>query len=146
MFRKVKLSLVCAMVAVGLSACSSDDGNPVLKLDKKEYNVLIEITDDVEMKQITAVYYDGVNVKEDKFIKPAPVVDEDAEGEQNQEPKITKWERKYILTATEHVSIEAVGVGTDVSSKLTITVTDKLGFELQEKKIEGKDLYLAIKL
>lgn len=146
MFRKVKFSLVCAMIAVGLSACSSDDGNPVLKLDKKEYNVLIEITDDVEMEQITAVYYDGVNVKEERFIKPAPVVDEDEEGEQNQEPKITTWERKYTLTAAEHVSIEAIGVGTDVSSKLTITVTDKLGFELQEKKIEGKDLYLAIKL
>ena len=146
MFRKVKFILACAVMALGLSACSSDDGNPDLKLDKKAYNVLIEITDDVEMKQITAVYYNGFEVQEEKFIEPAPVVDEDEEGEQNQEPKITQWTRSYTLTVAEHVSIEAIGVSENPSAKLTISVTDKDGFLVKENEVEGKDLYLEMKL
>jgi len=144
MFRKVKFIVVCAIIALGLAACSSDDGNPVLKLDKKQYNVLIEISDDVEMEQITAYYYDGVQVKEEKFIEPKPVVDEDEEGEQGQEPKITQWDRSYTLTVAERVSIEAKGLGDNSSSWLTITVTDKDGFVLKEKEAKGKDLYLEM--
>ncbi|WP_353100104.1 hypothetical protein [Myroides odoratus] len=144
MFRKVKFIVVCAIIALGLSACSSDDGNPVLKLDKKQYNVLIEITEDVEMEQITAYYYDGVQITEEKFIEPAPVVDEDEEGEQGQEPKITQWDRSYTLTVAERVSIEANGVGASTSSKMTITVTGKDGIVLKEKEVKGKDLYLEM--
>lgn len=144
MFRKVKFIVVFAIIALGLSACSSDDGNPVLKLDKKQYNVLIEITEDVEMEQITAYYYDGVQITEEKFIEPAPVVDEDEEGEQGQEPKITQWDRSYTLTVAERVSIEANGVGASTSSKMTITVTGKDGIVLKEKEVKGKDLYLEM--
>lgn len=148
MFKKVKFIVIAAFVALGVSACSSDDGNPVLKLDKNTYNVLIEITDDVDMKEIVAVYYDGVQVQEEViFEEPIPVVvDEDEEGEQEQEePKIKEWTRTYTLTTVEHVSIEAIGEGTSSGAKLSIVVTDKNDFVVQEKKAEGKDLYVAVK-
>lgn len=147
MFRKVKFIVIAAFVALGLSACSSDDGNPVLKLDKNTYNVLIEITDDVDMKEIVAVYYDGVQVQEEViFEEPIPVViDEDEEGEQEEEPKIKEWTRTYTLTVAEHVSIEAIGAGTSSGAKLSIVVTDKNDFVVQEKKAEGRDLYVAVK-
>lgn len=147
MFRKVKFIVIAAFVALGLSACSSDDGNPVLKLDKNTYNVLIEITDDVDMKEIVAVYYDGVQVQEEViFEEPIPVVvDEDEEGEQEEEPKIKEWTRSYTLTTVEHVSIEAIGKSTSSGAKLSIVVTDKNDFVVQEKKAEGKDLYVAVK-
>ncbi|WP_410879041.1 hypothetical protein [Myroides sp. DW712] len=149
MFRKVKFIVIAAFIALGLSACSSDDGNPVLKLDKNVYNVLIEITEDVDMDEIVSFYYDGVHVQEEKiYEKPIPVViDEDEEGEQEEEEedKITEWTRSYTLTAVEHVSIEAFGKSTSSGAKLSIVVTDKNDFVVQEKKVEGKDLYVAVK-
>jgi|GEM_PF-5739585 len=146
MFKKVKFIVITAFVALGLSACSSDDGNPVLKLNKNTYNVLIEITDDVDMKKIVAVYYDGVQVQEELiFEEPIPVVDEDLEGEQEQN-KIKEWRRTYTLTTVEHVNIEALGIGTSATSELNIVVTDQNDLVVQEKKVEGKDLYVAVKL
>ncbi|WP_286440214.1 MULTISPECIES: hypothetical protein [unclassified Myroides] len=146
MFGKIKFIAVCAVIALGFSSCSSDDGNPVLKLDKKKYDVLVEITDDVEIGQITAFYYDGVHVQEEQFIEDSIPVAVPENGELPEFIKTTQWTRSYNLTVAEHVSIEAYGKGESTSSQLTITVKDKDGIIIKEKIAKGKDIYAEVKL
>lgn len=139
MFGKIKFFIVCAMVTIGFSACSSDDGiTSKPKVTSKEYQVLVTISDDVEMGQITTLIFNGSTVVTEVLVDKTPVVV--VEGQEVK--KILKWEKTYTVKSNENVSIVADAEGVDLGSELKITISDKDGLPLIKKESKGKKLFV----
>ncbi|WP_060874452.1 hypothetical protein [Myroides odoratus] len=134
MFRKVKFFLVCAMIAISASACSSDDSSTSTKksgsgyrVSNEEYVVEVAGTRDVEFQRIEVATIDGKEVT--TFIK------DKFEGKR-------EWTKEFKKTVKQKITVKVLASSENEESKLHIRVRKSQNIIKEaEFEVKGKSLY-----
>ncbi|EHQ42445.1 Uncharacterised protein [Myroides odoratus] len=134
MFRKVKFFLVCAMIAISASACSSDDSSTSTKtsgtgyrVSNEEYVVEVAGTRDVEFQRIEVATIEGKEVS--TFIK-------DEFGGKRE------WTKDFKKTVKQKITVMVFASSENEESKLQIRVKKSQNIIKEaEFVVKGKSLY-----
>ena len=144
MLKKVKFFLGCALVAIGITACSTDnDSDPKPVLKSENYEVIVEITDEAYLSKIAVHKISSTSVTTDymwntendipiAFDPDAPVPE-----------KIKKWTKTYSKKSDEIINIIVEGTGASSGQVVNVTVK-KDDLVHISKKASGKVLLLEL--
>lgn len=109
MLKKTKQFLICAIIAMGATACGSDDnasgGNP--SSFSGDFTVSISVSEGAGLEQANVLISDGSQIEND--------MNQDLDGQ-------TTWTKTYTKTAQQQVIVSAQGFGKDNSSTMSVKV------------------------
>lgn len=137
MLKKIKLVLVCAVLAMGAVACSSDDssnsgegsgGGKGGGGTSGEFTISVTVSSDSELQQVVAMISNGTDTKMDV---------NDELGDKKQ------WSKTYKKASNEKVIFSAQGFGDKETSKMNIKVT-KGNTVIKEASAQGQILLAQV--
>ncbi len=106
MFKQVKFLLMCAIVAVSSTACSSDDSSNSGS-SSGEYTVSVTVTEGSTIEQVAAVITEGMDMDTDS----------------HSGLEVTEWSKVYKKTSKQRIDFVAQGFGKNAESKINVKVT-----------------------
>ncbi len=144
MFRKVKFILVCAVLAMGATACSTDnDSDPKPILKSEVYDVTVEITDEVYLKTIAVNKSSSTKVITDYMLNTENDIPIVVDPNVPLPEKVKKWTKSYSKTSAEFINVLVEGTAENAGEFALITIA-KEGDTIVNKKASGKKILLEV--
>ncbi|WP_353100100.1 hypothetical protein [Myroides odoratus] len=110
MLKKIKFIMICAVLAMGTVACSSDDSstpdNPPTG-ESGEYKVVVSVTPGATLEQVMVTLTNGQEMDTDLI--------QEFNGQR-------EWSKTYKKSAKQSLGVTAGGFGKDENSKLTVKI------------------------
>ncbi|WP_158962066.1 hypothetical protein [Myroides fluvii] len=132
MFRKVKFFLVCAMIAISASACSSDDSSTSSKksgtgyrVSNEEYVVEVKSSKMVELQRVEIATIEGKDVK--------TFVNDDFSGRND-------WVKDFKKSVKQKITVAVYADGPDEHATMSIRVFKSENL-IKEITAKGEKLY-----
>ncbi|MGG5506601.1 MULTISPECIES: hypothetical protein [unclassified Myroides] len=144
MFRKVKFILVCAVLAMGATACGTDnDSDPKPILKSEVYDISVEITDDVYLKTIAVNKSSSTKVSTDYLLNTENDIPVVVDPTAPLPEKTKKWTKSYSKTSAELISVLVEGTAENAGEYALIIIA-KEGDTIVNKRSSGEKILLDV--
>ncbi|WP_410879043.1 hypothetical protein [Myroides sp. DW712] len=129
MLKKIKYTLVCAVLAMGALACSSDDNLDNLPIDTSgEYKVIVSVTTDASIKEVEVTKTKGKEI--------AKELNKEFDGNR-------EWSKLYKKANDEVVEVLATGDSDAADAKIVIKIM-KGSSVIKEEVSKGLELKVKV--